>query len=199
MSNDYINTKNWLLLHQNKTYSPGNGTSEYDFLYHLIQLHPSYLKWQYKIPVSFKIIKKTYLQLMVAFQPNKYRIVSWVQCTNAPKRKIDPLSSAMRQAVKRQISIYKTKNINRVCTICQSKNIEVDHYPIKFATIKKDFISNIACGVSATAVPTQFKSHPKRGYFMFIKTDLLWKRAWQKYHLKIANYRYLCSACNKKY
>ena len=185
---NYTTTKLWLLNHIG-TFTKGE---EYDFLHLLIKNHPSYNEWQYNIPLKFKIVKKPNIQLMVCFQ-KRYRIVSWVRCCTNKTRKIDPLTSAMRHAIKRQISIYKNKNIEKICSVCQQdKKIEVDHYPIKFFKIKEDFmIHHIA--------PTNFQYHPKRGYSMFTKKDAMLKKSWQKYHLKTANYRYLCSTCNKKY
>lgn len=197
---DYITIKTWL------TANTGNYVKgkEYDFLYLLIKNHPAYHEWQYNIPLGFKVIKKVgpnkVLQLMVSFQLNKYRIVSWTRCCSDRKNRkmMDPLTSAMRHAIKRQISIYKNKNINKICYVCHhDKKIEVDHYPLKFVKLKEDFINDKL--FVKIAIPTTFRYHPKRGYAMFNKTDSRWKKAWQKYHLKLATYRYLCSTCNKKY
>ncbi len=187
---DYKVVKNWLSNHINKTYNNVDDV-EYDYLHTLLQNHPSYQTWQFN-NLAFKIIKKQYVQLMVSFN-SRYRIVSWVKCTNKKVYQIDPLTSAMRHAIRRQITIYKNKHLEKICHLCQSQQkIEVDHYPIKFKTLKKDFINNHTC-------PDTFRYHPNRGNSMFNKTDDLFKKAWQKYHLQNANYRYLCSSCNKKY
>ena len=184
---NYTSTKTWLFEHLG-TFKDGY---EYDYLYLLIQKHPAYHEWQYNVPLAFKVVKKKSLQLMVSFQFNKYRIVSWTRCFK--NKKIDPLTSAMRHAIKRQISIYKNKNMDKVCCVCQScTKIEVDHYPLKFFKIKEDFMIN-------HIAPIKFNYHPKRGYSMFTKKDAVWKKSWQKYHLKLSKYRYLCSTCNKKY
>lgn len=186
---DYTLVKAWLANHINKTYK---NNIEFEYLHTLLKNHPSYNDWQLNIPLSFKIVKKKYLQLMVCFKI-RYRIVSWVKCTNKIVGQINPLTSAMRHAIKRQISIYKNKNTDKTCCLCQSNlKIEVDHYPIKFAILKQNFILN-------HIMPTTFKYHSKRGYSMFNQCDILCKKAWQKYHLQNANYRYLCSTCNKKY
>lgn len=187
---NYIELKTWLTLRINKTFVI-DINDEYDLLFTLLQKHPSYDNWKFKIPIAFKIIKKKAIQLLVSFVKNKYRIVSWVSCVKN-KSKIDPLTSAMRQAIKRQISIYKRNNLDKKCVLCNSIiKIEVDHI-VKFALIKNNFL-NISI-----ITPTTFDCHPKRGYYMFKKCDVKWKTQWQKYHLKNASYRYLCSSCNKK-
>jgi hypothetical protein len=189
---NYTQTKEWLSQHLNKTYLIN--TDEYDILYTLIQKHPSYQDWKFQNPYAFKIIKKKYLQLLVSFvnidKNTKYRIVSWVSCCKKVS-KVDPLTSAMRQSIKRQISIYKNKHPNRECELCHVKEkIEVDHI-VKFVNLKNQFIEN-------NIIPINFEYHPKRGYYLFKKVDQDFKRNWQKYHLKHASYRYLCSTCNKK-
>ena len=165
----------------------------FDTLCLLIKNHPRNSEWKYNIPQKIKIINKKYIQLHVLFEgTKKYRIVSWVQCCKKITKK-DPLTCAMRQAIKRQITMYKNNNPIKQCVICNTpKNIEVDHYPTKFIQIKNTFLSTVI-------PPEQFIYHPKRGYAMFHKKDTTWKKAWQKYHKQHATYRYLCSTCNKKY
>lgn len=184
---NYLELKEWLTLRINKKLE----TEEYDLLYSLIQKHPSYHDWKFNVPLSFKIIMKNAIQLLVLFKGmKKYRIVSWVNCVKTPK-KPDPLTSAMRQAIRRQITLYKKNNLKKQCLLCESIfKIEVDHV-IKFVFLKNQFLLN-------HVPPESFAYHPKRGYYMFKKCDLQWKKNWQKYHLKYATYRYLCSPCNKK-
>ena len=186
--NNYAQVKKWLNEHIGM-YRSGE---EFDLLVLLLQNHPSYNDWKLNTPLAFKVVMKKSLQLMVSFKVNRYRIVSWVRCCKKIKS-IDPLTSAMRHAIKRQISIYKNKNPLRTCSICHtSDKIEVDHYPLKFLTLKDNFI------ILHPNKPTSFRYHGKRGYNMFHKKEA-WKTLWQKYHLKLASYRYLCSTCNKKY
>ena len=186
--NSYTSVKLWLSNHLG-TFKKGQ---DFDLLHLLIKNHPAYTEWQYNIPLVFKVTKKKVLQLMVSFQPGKFRIVSWVRCCKKVVQ-CDPLTSAMRHAIRRQISMYKSKHPDKVCAVCNhDKRIEVDHYPVKFLTLKQNFSTTIIS-------PTNFRYHPKRGYCMFTKKDVLWKKAWQKHHLKLASYRYLCSTCNKKY
>lgn len=180
---NYNELKSWLTLRINKTFTTGE---EYDLLFQLLQKHPRYNEWKFKIPKAFKIVMKKAIQLHVLF--NKYRIVSWVNCVK--KRKVDPLASAMRHAIKRQITIYKKNHLDKKCVLCESLNVEVDHV-IKFVILKNNYIN-------LYSPPTSFNYHSKYGHYMFKKADNHWKKEWQKYHLKNATYRYLYSSCNKK-
>jgi hypothetical protein len=170
------------------TYSKGE---LFDTLCTLLLKHPNYTQWKYNVPVGFKIINKKNIQLHVLFEGTTgYRIVSWVQCCGI-KRTKDPLASAMRYSVRRQINQYKKLHLDKICILCNSTvKIEVDHYPTKFADIKKTFLLD-------NVVPEQFNYHPKRGNYMFHRRDKVFNRKWQLYHKKHASYRYLCSKCNK--
>jgi len=191
----YKETKEWLLNHVNKIYL--SDSQEYYILYDLIKKHPSYGTWKFQIPYSFKIIFKKCINLYVSFininnKNTKYRIVSWVSCCKKIS-KVDPLTSAMRQSINKQINNYKRNHVNKQCIMCYSvNNIEVDHI-IKFADLKNDFINK------TPKIPNIFDYHPKRGYYLFKKSDYDFKKHWQKYHLKNACYQYLCSTCNKIY
>ncbi|HSW77013.1 MAG TPA: hypothetical protein VLG50_08195 [Candidatus Saccharimonadales bacterium] len=191
--NDYNSVKNWLYKNVNKTYD-SRCINEYQLLYSLIQQHPMYHQWILKIPISFKIKMVKNIQLFVSFKSNCYRIVSWVACCSIKKyKKIDPLTSALRYAIRRQILIYKQHHLLKQCALCHNTyHIEVDHHPIKFCDIKTQFLNNVL------SVPINFRYHAKCGIYMFLKTDQSFKLAWQRYHKKLAQYRYLCSDCNKK-
>lgn len=184
---NYKETKLWLT-NNIGCYHKG---PQYDVLCTLIQKHPNYNQWKFNIPNAFKIIQLHAIQLHVLFVNTKrYRIVSWVQCTGKIIKK-DPLTSAMRYAIKRQINQYTKIHPNKICFLCNDVNkIEVDHYPVTFVTIKNTFINN-------NIIPTEFNYHPKRGTYLFKPIDKVWKRKWQIYHNKCATYRYLCSRCNK--
>ena len=208
-------TREWLKLHYPKTFT--NIHPEFIILYNLLKRHPNYSNWKNNIPAAFKITKgkgNKAIQLMVKFSSNKFRIVSWVACANMKlKRKYtygdanseyNQLISAMRYAIRRQISNYRKRNINAGCVLCNDNNkIEVDHYPTKFCVISKDFIQ-LQKNKNKPA-PTEFKYHPTKGMSMFKDGtisndhyDKKWKQAWQRYHNKHSAYRYLCSFCNKK-
>lgn len=191
--NNYNDTKSWLINNKG-VYSKNSVGEAFDTLCLLIKNHPNYNGWKFNTPYKFKIIMKKYIQLHVLFEgAKKYRIVSWTQCCKGKVTKKDPLTSAMRQAIKRQITIYKNSNIDKKCVLCGSTdNIEVDHYPIKFVDIKNDFLIN-----NTHTSPQEFDWHPKRGYSMFKPCDKVFKTKWQKYHHSKATYRYLCSKCNK--
>lgn len=184
---NYKDTK--LFLHNNiGIYYKGE---VFDVLCSMIEKHPNYNEWTYKTPKSIKVIKKEYIQLHVLFDgTKKYRVVSWVQCCKKVSKK-DPLTSAMRYAIRRQINQYKKLNPNKVCVLCSSLvKIEVDHYPTPFCEIRNTFLLN-------NAILEQFNYHPKRGNYMFRKQDKIYQRKWCLYHKQNATYRYLCSKCNK--
>ena len=147
----------------------------------------------------------------------KYRIISWVACANMKLKKCqkptsidNPLNSAMRYAIRRQISKYKNSHPIKNCELCYKNNnipkeirVEVDHFPEKFVSLKNNFIA--VQNLKDKSPPTSFKSHPKRGSSMFKDGnkdndyyDKKWKQAWQRYHNKRATYRYLCPDCNKR-
>src|SRR5437868_7066037 len=185
----YNNIKSWLLARVNKKIT-GNDVT---ILVDLIKRHPSYDTWKHQVPIGFKIQQKKSLQLLVVFENmKKYRVVSWVACCSDKKRQVvDPLTSAMRHAIRRQINMFKSKNAIKQCVLCNTtKSIEVDHHPLPFCQIKSDFVNN-------HTAPTAFNYHAKRCVYLFTAKDKPFKLAWQRYHNHHAQYRYLCSTCNK--
>ena len=110
----------------------------------------------------------------------------------------------MRHAIRLQIKNYKRSHLTEICALCKSRHrIEVDHYPRHFVEIKEDFIEMKK--KKGQLPPSEFRWHPKKGNFMFKDGnknndyyDKKWKLAWQRYHNTKAEYRYLCSTCNKK-
>lgn len=208
----YEKTKEWLSHRVNKNIFPKN-QPDFNTLSNLINRHPSIKSWQYQVPTSFKVGRSPAngaIVLYVRFDGAKsYRIVSWVACAKGKLAKhqetgnIDnQLNGAMRYAIRRQINNYKSANGNIICCLCGSAyRIEVDHHPIHFVDIKNNYIkANVD-----KLPPNEFNWHPKKGNFMFKNGtkandyyDKKWKQSWQRYHQKYAQYRYLCSTCNKK-
>ena len=212
MTDSYDEVKEWLGSHTNKTFFPFNKT-EFLFLTNLLDKHPSKSEWVNQVPLSFKISRSpgnNALVMYVKFEGAKnYRIVSWVACatgklTKAQTGDDNKLNGAMRYAIRKQINNYRSSHPNQTCVLCQSDyRIEVDHYPRHFVEIKNDFIE--LKKEKGLLPPDDFKWHPKKGNFMFKNGtkandyyDKKWKVAWQAYHNKHAEYRYLCSTCNKK-
>lgn len=207
----YDKTKEWLSRHINKNFFFHH--SEFNLLSELINRHPSKNEWTYQTPTSFKISKSPgngALVLHVRFEGLKnYRIVSWVACatgklTKQQESEESKLIGAMRYAIRKQISNYRNSQPNQTCFLCKtSERIEVDHYPKHFIQLKEDFIKMKE--EKGEQAPEDFKWHPKKGNFMFKNGtksndyyDKKWKQSWQRYHLEHAEYRYLCSTCNKK-
>ena len=218
--NTYDKTKEWLTKHCHKTYYLEKSKHETEFiiLYRLLKRHPNYKNWKRQQPNAFKITRgrgNKALQLFVRFPTEKtdgkFRIVSWTACGKGvlAKRQLptstnSQLTSAMRYAIRRQISTYRKSFGLRQCVLCRSLNrIEVDHYPEQFVSLKERFL--IKEIEKNHQPPRSFTMHPKRGISMFNKGtkednyyDERWKKRWQTFHNKNANYRYLCSTCNKK-
>lgn len=187
----------------------GPDVAAWDWLVGLLERHPSKLTWKNQLPAAFKIVRsaKGAHQLNVAFEGSaKFRIVSWVACSSGKlkKRQLatstdDQLTSAMRHAIRIQIKKFRRANTIGVrCDLCsRTSNIEVDHYPRTFASLRDEFIARQL--ESGHQNPTRFAWHPKRGNNIFAKDadNKRWKNAWQRFHNKHANFRYLCSSCNK--
>ncbi len=210
----YDKAKKWLADHVHRNYFPRN-VLEFNTLYKLIDRHPSKRDWKNQVPTSFKISRSPAngaLVMYVRFEGlNKYRIVSWVACAKGKLAKHqqsgnndNKLNGAMRYAVRIQVSNYKKSHPIQECVLCKtSYRIEVDHHPLHFVDIKENFI-RMKLGKGGLP-PANFKWHPKKGNFMFRDGnkandyyDKKWKQVWQRYHKKHAQYRYLCSTCNKK-
>ena len=206
---NYDKTKEWLNKHVHKNFFPSN--VEFSILNNLLNRHPSKNEWANQIPTSFKISRSpgtNALVMYVRFEGlSNYRIVSWVTCARgklANKREDNQLIGAMRYAIRKQINNYKNLHPLQVCVLCKTGyKIELDHYPRHFVDIKNDFL--LIQEKKEKPAPTEFKWHPKKGNFIFKNGtkaddyyDKKWKIAWQTYHNKYAEYRYLCSTCNKK-
>lgn len=190
---------------------------EFEYLFTLLKRHPSYETWKKRYPTAFKITRSrgnNAIQLNVSFTLKlegvvwkpKFRLVSWVACAKMKVKKsindpLQQLTSAMRYAVRIQIKNYRKSNPNAICALkgdnhCEYTRLEVDHYPERFVSLRDEFIR--LQDQRHRELPQNFKWHPKRGSMMFLKKDLKWKQAWQRYHRKNARYRFLCPTCNKK-
>ena len=209
--------RQWLTDRKGRSFTFYRGKEDFLYLAGLLDRHPSKSTWKQQNPSAFKIqTSKTAnkaIQLHVSFRPAhekpKYRIVSWLACANMKLKKSqrpdsveNQLNSAMRHAIRVQISNYRKQNLDWRCVLCTEAGkpspdkTEVDHYPERFVSLRDDFI--LIQTKRGNPPPTEFKWHPKRGNNMFLKKDDKWKQAWQRYHRKHATYRFLCPTCNKK-
>ena len=124
----------------------GKTSSDFLILVKFLHRHPNFDNWKFQEPSGFQIIRNSQksINLMVKFQGmKKYRVVSWVACARKKVIKINSLNSAMRYAIRRQISKFRKSTRFPICELCKSENrIEVDHYPNRFCDIRDDFIEN---------------------------------------------------------
>ena len=199
MNNTYANVKRFLktFVHQTIDYSHG----AFQVFVDTLKCHPDYESWKYKEPLSFKITRsprKKALQVWVLFNGCKrYRMVSWIACCSDRTRpKVDILTQCMRTSIQDQLVDYREQQPIQKCAICEqwsSSSLEVDHYPVMFKTLKKQFLSQFP----KSELPTASRWNGRR--HVFFKKDEKFEMLWCKYHLQNASYRLLCSKCNQKF
>lgn len=159
-------------------------------------------KWLDKLDTiqSFRITrsrlnKAIILQVKVNKFPN-WLNVSWRNGCDKKRKEEDPLQSAFRQAIYKQISNWKKINYsNVICSICNDTNhlhlkLQVDHKNPSFIKLTKDFLDK----PDNKNIPVNFDYH-KCGR-KFKKEDYLFKKRWQNYHNKFATLQWLCRKCN---
>lgn len=148
--------------------------------------------------IRFKIGKMNNAPQMWLRTKGKTRwfIASWQRCgTNFKQPEKRSISSAMRYAVLSQTQAFS--NMSRVggnwrCNLCNviQQKLEVDHYPLKFDVIMREFLEN------ENDIPSQFNYSLKTGVPRFRPTDKNFKTRWQRAHKQRATYRLLCRRCN---
>lgn len=196
------NVRSWLETHVHRTFHPTN--NEFTIMLELLQKHPNYENWTYQEITAFRITRsaqKKALQVEIEVQlknKRKWRLVSWKACVSGQQKNPDSdmkkLNSAMRYAIRKQISMFRKNNPIKKCAMCSSyANIEVDHDTNhkSFKTIRNEFIEK------HPDTPTNF-TFAKYNY-RFQKADQKYKRQWQLYHNRNAVYRYLCAHCNQTF
>lgn len=201
MEVDEANIKDWLETHVHQTFYPGH--HQFDLLLAIVQRHPNYNNWKYQEITGFRItrsVQKKSIQVeirVVCKTKQKWRLVSWKSCISGRQKVYNDLSklnSAMRYAIRRQITMYRKNHPLKKCAMCDAQTkIEVDHDANhkSFKVIRDEFIEKYP------EVPTDF-IYAKYN-FRFKKQDQDFKKKWQMYHNKHAQYRYLCENCNKIY
>jgi len=135
--------------------------------------------------------------------------VSWRKCAIAHHKAIYPrttgavsnvqmpidttqrdLDSAMRYAVRRQVSLWKYKHrVGASCVSCNiASRLEADHV-VPFKKLKDDYLGR------CRTVPIVFLW--TRGcQRKFAKCDTRFCRSWQRSHAKNAIFQWLCRHCN---
>lgn len=117
--------------------------------------------------------------------------ISWVSCVSGKaKPHCQLLARAMRQAIIPQIHQFKDTQ-PQVCAICAATaNLTVDHFPIKFRTIKEQFLAE-----TEYPIPTEF-TKTSAALDCFRRDDFVFQQEWERFHESRASYRILCLTCN---
>lgn len=190
-----------------KTYSPKHPT--FQSFIDLIKYHEI---WGERLDdiKSVRVIKSKLNKKANLLQIKTNKIwftISWKQCVKRKKIKRKKpfkttsekqMECAMRNAIRRQITMWKNKNNNNQkcqhCHLCT--NLHVDHFKLPFSIIKSNFLSQF----NKEQIPTEFNLKSARNVpkVVFLDKDKGFKQQWQKYHKVNATYQWLCGSCNTK-
>lgn len=215
---DYDTIKAWLEKRVHQTITSKH--ADFDMMNNILKKHPNYNEWKYQQCEAFKItrspknkalqvhikmakgkvdnIKINTIQTLQKKEKSEWRIVSWVACATEKVGQKSSLKNqttqAMRFAVRKQIKNWRNANsYNPKCALCEkTKQLEVDHYPITFAEMRKEFVSKIT-----DIEKVKIRWDNNKISYRFEKGEPL-NSKWQRYHLSRATYRWLCSDCNKR-
>lgn len=218
---DYESVKSWLEKHVHQTINSKH--PEFSIMNKILQKHPNFKEWKNQDCEAFKITrspKNKALQVHIKMtnknkiesenpkintlktlkkkEQNEWRIVSWVACAKGKvgQKSSDKnqLTQAMRFSIRKQIKNYRDSNsYNPKCAICEKTNqLEVDHFPLTFAEMRDDFLSQIEDKDNI-----KIRWDKNKISYRFDKGEST-NTKWQRYHLKRATYRWLCSDCNKR-
>jgi len=127
---------------------------------------------------------------------SRWLTVSWRNGSSKKRKEEDPLQSAFRQAIYRQIMLWKKIFGPGECAECKDTQhshvkLHVDHKNPSFLNLTKDFLEKPI----NKDVPTEFDYHYKCGR-KFNKKDNRFKQRWQNYHRENAVLQWLCPKCN---
>jgi len=172
----------------------------------LLEIMMAQPQWLDKLDTihAFKITrsrlnKALILQVRVGTR-TRYNTVSWRKGGTRTRKEQDPLQSAFRQAVYRQIMAWKKANAwGAHCAECEDtphlhKKLQADHKNPQFLEITQNFL---AIPMNSNP-PTEFEFHYKTKGKKFRKQDNRYKIRWQNYHRKHAVLQWLCRDCNLK-
>ena len=143
-----------------------------------------------------KLNKAIILQVKVDNFSN-WLTVSWRKGSFKKRKEENPLQSSFRQAIYRQIFMWKKINfINAECSECKDTHhlhmkLHTDHKNPSFIKLTKDFLEKPI----NNNVPINFDFHYRCGR-KFKKDDYLFKKRWQNYHQQNATLQWLCRKCN---
>ena len=192
---NYEIAKEWLEKRAHRTISKSLNIEDFEIMNTLLQNHPDYKNWvnteieYFKITRSKKKALQVYMKMKGISRP---RLVSWVTCVTGKKRKVNNLSAAMRSTIATQINHFAITHPIKKCALCESySNIEVDHYPMKFRDIKKEFLEE-----NTAEIPSIYFLRDK--YIFSNPESSSFCEDWYQFHSEHATYRYLCATCNQK-
>lgn len=178
---------------------------EHDAFVDILEIMMGQEKWLDKLETikAFKITRsRLNRSLILQVKVNnfsRFLTVSWRKGSGKKRKEEDPLQSAFRQAIYRQILLWKKINKNGAeCVECKDTHhmylkLQADHKEPSFLQLTKDFLS---LEINKD-VPTEFDYHYKCGR-KFKKLDNRFKIRWQNYHRKNMRLQWLCRSCNLK-
>lgn len=173
----------------------GRDKPEFDELLQLMSKQP---QWTQKLDTiqQFRITRSRSnkaLKLQVKLAKGPWLTVSWRKSVNKPRKEPNPLQSAFRNSIRRQISIWRNAHVGRKeCAQCQSTHmLQVDHKDPLFIDITQRFLEKY----KQEEVPTSFDYCGTRGK-KFKPCDKKFAAQWRKHHQSLATYQWLCRKCN---
>jgi len=127
-------------------------------------------------------------RLLRVHHRGRWVLVSWRRA-GSNFREPPSLPSALRSAVRLQIMAWRKRNrLNSACCLCGAAGpLHVDHSQPTFLAMSSSFLHT-------RTAPEEFLSH--RWGKKFKPIDRNFSIAWQAYHRRHANLRWLCSTCN---
>jgi hypothetical protein len=175
---------------------------EHDAFVDILEIMMAQDQWLNKLDTiqAFKVTRSRLNKaLLLQVRVNNFArwlTVSWRKGSSKKRKEEDPLQSAFRHSIYRQIMLWKKTFSPGECEECKDVQhahlqLHVDHKNPSFLQLTKDFLEKPI----NKEVPTEFDYHYKGGR-KFKKIDNRFKQRWQNYHRKHAVLQWLCRKCN---
>ena len=189
--------RNFLNSHLHNTISREN-----EIFIDILEIMMAQEQWLDKLDTiqAFRITKKNNCLLLQVKVDNysRWLNVSWRKGSYKKRKEENYLQSAFRQAIYRQILLWKKMNYtNYECVECKSNiKLQVDHKEPSFIKLTTDFLENNINSQHSQNIniPDKFNYH-KYGH-KFTENDYIFKKKWQYYHQHHATFQWLCKKCN---
>lgn len=178
---------------------------DHDAFIDILEIMMGQEKWLDKLNTikAFKITRSRLNRALIlqvkVYNFSRFLTVSWRKGSVKKRKEKNPLQSAFRQSIYRQIMLWKKLNNNSAeCVICKDTHhsylkLQTDHKEPSFLQLTKDFLSRDI----NKDVPIEFDYHYRCGR-KFKKKDNRFKIRWQNYHRKNMVLQWLCRKCNLK-